>query len=177
MSAPEFSRPVRLKQIDARPVTIAASAEECAQLARRFDLRSVKDLSAELMLEREGDDVLADGHLAAHIVQSCAVSGEDLPVTIEETLRFRFVPAGPEPEPAGDEPIEIEFDSVDRDEIEYRGDGIDLGEAVAQSLALAIDPYAEGPDADAARSAAGLVSDDAPRGPLADALAGLKLKG
>ena len=54
-----------------------------------------------------------------------------------------------------------------------------LGEAIAQTLALAIDPYREGPDADEARKKAGIVSDEdhAPSGPLAEALAGLKKDG
>jgi hypothetical protein len=71
-----------------------------------------------------------------------------------------------------DEEIELEAD--DCDEIEFAGEMFDLGEAVAQSLGLAIDPYAEGPDADAARTAAGIVQEGEVRGPLADLLAGLK---
>ena len=58
-------------------------------------------------------------------------------------------------------------------EIAFEGDDIDLGEAVAETLGLAIDPYARGPDAEAARRAAGLSDEDAPTGPFA-ALAALK---
>ncbi|QYU69205.1 hypothetical protein J4558_03410 [Leptolyngbya sp. 15MV] len=50
----------------------------------------------------------------------------------------------------------------------------DLGEAVAQSLGLAIDPYAVGPEAEAARREAGIASDDVPSGPLAEALRALR---
>ena len=49
---------------------------------------------------------------------------------------------------------------------------IDPGEAVAQSLALAIDPFAEGPGAEEARRRAGILSESA-AGPFA-ALAALK---
>ena len=70
--------------------------------------------------------------------------------------------------------IEIELAADDLDEIEYSGITFDLGEAVAQSLGLAIDPYAEGPNADATRKAAGISSDDEPSGPLAEALKALK---
>ena len=59
------------------------------------------------------------------------------------------------------------------DEIFYEGDSFDLGEAVAQSLALAIDPFACGPDADRVRQEKGLSADDQPSGPFA-ALAALK---
>ena len=48
----------------------------------------------------------------------------------------------------------------------------DLGEAVAQDLALAIDPYAVGPGAERARKEAGLL-DEAAAGPFA-ALEALK---
>ena len=49
---------------------------------------------------------------------------------------------------------------------------LDVGEAVAQSLALAIDPFAVGPDAERARQQAGLL-DEGQAGPFA-ALAALK---
>ena len=64
----------------------------------------------------------------------------------------------------------------DLDEIEYEGDSFDLGEAIAQTLGLAIDPYREGPDADSARRESGIQSDESiqPSGPLAEALAALK---
>jgi uncharacterized metal-binding protein YceD (DUF177 family) len=99
-------------------------------------------------------------------VQSCAVSGEDLAVRIDEPLALRFVPAA---QPEGEE---IELDADELDEIPFEGHVFDLGEAVAQSLALAIDPYATGPEADQVRKEAGLL-DEAASGPFA-ALAALK---
>ncbi|QWC57490.1 DUF177 domain-containing protein [Erythrobacter sp. 3-20A1M] len=174
MSRPEFSRPVRLRQIDSRPVSLTATEEERAALARRFAIRAIDRLEAEIALIRDGDRVIVDGTMTADIVQSCAVSGDDLPVSVEEEFALRFVPAGSfRPPEEGDE-IEIELDSDDCDEVEYEGDSIDLGEAVAQTLALAIDPYAQGSGADEARAVAGIESDETPRGPLADALAALK---
>mgnify|MGYP006139369497 CR=1 FL=1 len=62
----------------------------------------------------------------------------------------RFVPEG-SIEVADDEEIELASDSPD--EIEFDGESFDVGEAVAQSLGLAINPYAEGPRADAVRPA------------------------
>ena len=47
-------------------------------------------------------------------------------------------------------------DASDCDEITYSGDRFDVGEAVAQSLALAIDPFATGPEADRIRTEVGL---------------------
>ena len=67
---------------------------------------------------------------------------------------------------------ELELEEDDLDEIPFEGHTIDLGEAVAQSLALAIDPYATGPQADRVRKEVGL-SDETANGPFA-ALAALK---
>ena len=85
---------------------------------------------------------------------------------IDEPLALRFVPA----RPVEVEELELEADALD--EIEFEGHSFDLGEAVAQSLALAIDPYAIGPEADRVRKEAGLL-DEAASGPFA-ALAALK---
>jgi uncharacterized metal-binding protein YceD (DUF177 family) len=170
MNPPEFSRPVDVRQAQGKAMQLTASAGECAALAERFGLVRIDQLTAELLLNRDGDAVEARGKLDAAIVQSCAVSGDDLPVTISEPLFFRFVPASSEHSP--DEEVELAAD--DCDEIEFEGTMIDPGEAVAQSLALAIDPFAEGPGAEEARRRAGILG-EGEAGPFA-ALAALKKK-
>jgi uncharacterized metal-binding protein YceD (DUF177 family) len=167
-TTPEFSRTIQLRHVDARPHRLEANEAERAALARRFGLVSIGRLEAEVELERKGEIVDAAGTLEADIVQSCAISGEDLPVAIREPLAFRFVPETPAPVSED----EIELESSELDEIPYSGGTFDLAEAVAQSLALAIDPYAVGPDAEAARKEAGLL-DESDAGPFA-ALKGLK---
>ena len=168
MGNPEFSRIIDIRHIEPKPVELMASAEECRALARRFALVSVDRLAATLTLSRDGDAVVARGRLKAAIVQSCAVSAEDLPAKIDEALALRFVP-----ELSGDagDDDEIELSDADCDEIPYEGERIDLGEAVAQSLALSIDPFAVGPDAEKMR-ASGLLGAEK-LSPFA-ALAGLK---
>lgn len=171
MSAPEFSRIVKVRPHPPERLAIEASADERAALARRFGIVSVGALRAEAAFSPDGAAVEARGTLSAALVQTCAVSGEDLAVDIEEPLALRFVAELRRADP--DE--EIELAGEDPDEIEFDGESFDLGEAVAQSLALAIDPYAVGPDADAARREAGIADEAAPRdGPLAEALAKLK---
>lgn len=147
MSTPELSRIVDLRQCDGREFDITARPEECAALAERFSLVRIDALKATLLLRRDGDTVHATGSFEARWVQTCAVSAEDLPVAVCEPLALRFVPAR-EHQPAEED---LEIDSDDPDEIEYSGTQIDLGEAVAQSLALAIDPFATGPAATEAR--------------------------
>jgi uncharacterized metal-binding protein YceD (DUF177 family) len=166
VSAPEFSRPVDRRQLKARPVELVADEAEREALAKRFSLVAIDRLEASVLLWDDGDAVVADGTLSADVVQSCAVSGDDLPVGIEERLDLRFVPERPGSEE------EVELAGADLDEIPFAGDTFDLGEAVAQSLALAIDPYATGPDADRVRREKGLADEDS-SGPFA-ALRALK---
>jgi uncharacterized metal-binding protein YceD (DUF177 family) len=166
----EFARTYDPRLLPGAEQVLTASTEECAALARRFDLVRIDRLEARIMLDKDGVATTAVGRLLADIVQSCAVSGEDLPVSIDEPVSLRFVPEGAPSAP--DEEIELEADELD--EMAYAGSQFDLGEALAQTLALAIDPYAEGPNAEAARKAAGLNEPEA-SGPFA-ALAALKKK-
>lgn len=169
MTAPEFSRIVELDRMGDGTRRIEATAEERAALARRFALVSIARLEADLTLEADGDAVNARGTMVARFVQSCAVSGDDLPVSLTEPLSLRFVrPAAYSPDE------EIELSPEDCDDIEYEGSQFDLGEAVAQSLGLAIDPFATGPNADEVRKRVGLL-DEQSSGPFA-ALAGLRKK-
>jgi uncharacterized metal-binding protein YceD (DUF177 family) len=166
MNATEFSRPIDRRNLTDRPVDLVADEAERQALAKRFGVVTIERLEATVSLEADGDAVVATGTLAADIVQACAVTGDDLPVTIAEPLHLRFVP-----ETAAEEE-EVELEESELDEIPYSGTAFDLGEAVAQSLALAIDPYATGPDADRVRQEKGL-SGEAASGPFA-ALAALK---
>jgi uncharacterized metal-binding protein YceD (DUF177 family) len=165
---PEFSRPWDLRQIDDRPVRLEANEQERAALAQRFEIIAIGTLTATLTLERQAEVVHAHGTLHAEIVQACAVSGEDLKITIEEPLALRFAPE------SSVENEELELAADDLDEMAYSGNVLDLGEAVAQSLGLAIDPYAVGPDAERVRREAGLL-DEGSSGPFA-ALAALRKK-
>ena len=166
MSAPEFSRPVDRRHLPAAPLSLAADEGERKALARRFGLVAIGRLEAEIALEAEGETVAARGALSAEIVQTCAVTGDDLPVSIREPFALRFAPEAPV------SAEELELTREELDEIPYSGTSFDLGEAVAQSLALAIDPFATGPDADRMRKEQGLL-DEAASGPFA-ALAALK---
>ncbi|MGH6785547.1 MAG: YceD family protein [Novosphingobium sp.] len=154
----EFTRLIDLRGIGDSPVRLSATAEERVALARRFELVAVERLEAVVELVPEAGGVDATGRLEAAIVQSCAVSGEDLPVVIAEPVKLRFVPAS-SAAPSPDE--EIELDAAALDEIEFTGTQFDLGEALAQTLALAIDPFAVGPAAEEARRRAGIVGEGA----------------
>jgi len=165
---PEFSRLFDARQLPAAPLRLAADETERAALAQRFGLESIERLEAKVTLEPDDGAVIAQGSVEADIVQICAVSGEPFPTRVAEPVALRFVP-GPV---TGLPEVEIEIDADELDEIPFEGAKFDLGEAIAQSLALAIDPYATGPNADQVREEAGL-ADEAASGPFA-ALAALK---
>lgn len=166
----EFSRPVRIDTIGAVPREIAVEADESerAALARRFDIASLDALTAQAALSVEGGDIRARGRLAAEVVQLCVATNVELPSSINAPfdIAFRRDPPVDAPD-AG-----LELSESECDVTFYEGGAIDLGEAVAETLALAIDPYARAPDADAVLKQMGVLSEGA-AGPFA-ALARLK---
>ena len=148
----EFARLFDAARLPVGEQLLEASEPECAALAKRFGLVAVKRLSARVIMVADGPTVRATGRLEAQVVQSCAVSGEDLPAKIAEPVALHFVPALPPSEE------EVELDAADLDQIEMDGTRFDLGEAIAQGMALGVDPYAEGPGAKEARRKAGILN-------------------
>jgi len=142
---PELARPLALADIPAggRTVHVEASAGERAALARRFRIPGIEALACDFTLRREARGVIAAaGRLAARVVQTCVVTAEDFSAKVEEAFSVRFVPAGDE-RPGGEE---ADFDPEAPDEIPYQAGTLDLGEATAEQLALALDPWPRRPD-------------------------------
>jgi len=138
--AAEFSRPVALDTIGegGRSCHIVASDAECAALARRFGLVALDSLEADVALSpistRQGYSV--EGRFCAKLTQRCVVTLGPLPVRLEETFRLRFAPAD-----EGEDSAEVVVGPDDEDVEPLTGGKIDIGEAVAQSLAVMLDPY------------------------------------
>lgn len=110
---------------------------------------------------------MAQGRVDAIVVQACSVTDEPLPVTVAEEVALRFVT---DQEVAAEDEIELDPDALDT--MAYDGNGVDLGEAAAETMALALDPFPRGPNAAAALRAAGVISEEEAK--PAGALAGLK---
>jgi len=168
---PEFSRTFRLDELGSAPRAVSVSADdgERAALAARFGLIDIERLDAQAELSRDGDVVTATGKLEAVLTQACVASGEPVPARIAEEFTLRFVPAGAEP--SGEE---VELEESELDEIDYEGSAIDLGEAVAQTMALALDPFPRAAGADEKLREAGVLGEE-DAGPFA-ALKALKEK-
>ena len=142
MKAPEFSRPFRLGTVgqSGRHIELRAEAGEREALARRFDLPGIEALSASLDLRPEpGGTIRVRGRLRAALVQHCVVPLEPVPARVDAPLDLRLLPDGEAP---------ADEDPDSPDEIESPGDVADLGEAVAEQLALALDPYPRAPGAE-----------------------------
>jgi uncharacterized metal-binding protein YceD (DUF177 family) len=162
---PEFSRPAVLARLGAEPFRqeIAATEEERAALAQRFDLIAVDRLSAVTELVRRGSDmVLLRATFSAEFVQSCVVSLDPVAGVVSEEFTLLFAP----PE------MEAEAGRTVEDEIAFEplvGNTIDVGEAVAQQFSLALPPFPRSPGA--AIEEAAPAADES--GPIAAALARL----
>jgi uncharacterized metal-binding protein YceD (DUF177 family) len=169
----EFARPVRIDAIGetGRSETVTAHADERAALAARFDLIAIDRLEATAELKRKGEEVFVTGTFAADVVQACVASGAPVPATLAQAFALKFVPA------LAAEGDEVELDAADLDVVAYDGGAVDLGEAVAETMALALDPFPRSADAEAVLRAAGVKREDEVE-PAAGAFAGLAaLKG
>ena len=146
-SASEFSRPVVIEPWPDGGVDVALSADpaERRALARRFDLLELEALRATGRLERHAasGEIRFEGWLEAALVQECVLSLEPVPATLREPIERRWRPVEGPLAPAGPE-----IWRPDDDEVELvTGRTIDLGEMVAEELALALDPYPRAADA------------------------------
>lgn len=167
----DFAHRLPLDQIrDGDRIDLCANDRERAALVERLGLLSLDRLEAHAVLARDGQKVRASGRLKAVLEQACVATGEPCPAHIDEPFDLLFLP---EPRVSGADE-EIELGEADLDTVFHDGSAIDLGDAVADTLALALDPYPRSAGADAALKEAGVLTEEE-AGPFA-ALAALKEK-
>ena len=156
---PEFSHRLAIAKVPAggQALNLLAGAEERAALAARFDLLALHGLSAELQLMPGLEGVVhVTGRLTAELEQACGITLAPVRQSIAEAVAWRLLPEGMEPSDGEDEP----------DDIETEQGVADLGEALAQQLSLAIDPYPRAPGAEMPQG----LGDDGAHGPFAKLL-------
>ena len=167
----DFAHRMPLDQIrDGDRLDLVADADECAVIADRLGLLSLDRLEAHAVLLRDGEKVRVAGRLKAALKQSCVATGEPVPAHVDEPFELIFLP---EPR-SGSADEELELGEADLDTMFHDGAAIDLGGAITDSLALALDPYPRSPSADTALKEAGVLSEEE-AGPFA-ALSALKAK-
>jgi len=155
MTAPEFSRALRIHEIGAplRHETLEATPAECAALAKRFDLIDLDTLTADLAVHRSAGAISVTGRFHATGTQPCIISAEPVPFSLDAPIEVNFRDG------AALADDEIELTDAELDELPLEGDNLDLGELVAQSLALALDPWPRAPADVRAAAARHLISE------------------
>jgi uncharacterized metal-binding protein YceD (DUF177 family) len=167
----ELSRRLRLGRVPPAGATldIEAGTAERDALARRFGIIALPELTASVTLRADGDGQWrVEGRLRALVVQACGISLDPVEQAIDEGFVLRFTT----------QPEEIDRDSgeliVGSEAAEPLHDNaLDLGEIVADQLALAIDPFPRKPGVELADILPSAPPIEAGEGPFA-ALAALK---
>ncbi|GAB5470958.1 MAG: DUF177 domain-containing protein [Rhodospirillales bacterium] len=146
---PEFSRPFSLARLGAGRETqsLSASDAECAAVAERLGLVSLRSLSAEVTVTANPTAGVVDvgGALQARFTRLCVVTLKPFEQTLQEPLAQRYSLDSA----SGDVPVEIHPDAPDP----LPDEGLDLGEEVVQHLSLVLDPYPRAPGAELPDSA------------------------
>jgi len=140
----EFSRMIAADQIGPQQIEreIVANAAERARLAERFGLLALDRLTATLGLKRgRGGVIEVRGRFEADVVQACVVTLEPVRARLDERFSVAFGTGGAA---AGEVVIGLGEEDPPEELTEGR---IDLGETVAQQLAVALDPYPHAPGA------------------------------
>jgi len=152
-----FAHHLRLDQIrEGQRLDLAADDKERRSIASRLALSGLDRLDAHVTLFREGPRVRAQGRLVATLEQSCVITSDPVAAHVDEPFTLMFMP---EPETRGiDE--ELELGEEDCDVVFYDGAAIDLGSAIADTLALSIDPYPRSASAEAALKEAGVLTEE-----------------
>lgn len=142
MVRPEFSRPVLVDTIPnaGMRMEIEADPAERQALATRFGILGIASLRASLRLKAMAGGTLfrVDGHVSAQVTQACVVTLEPVEQGVEEDFTITFG-AGATSDMMS---LEVDLDLEDDDPPDPVVDGaIDVGETVAEHLALALDPF------------------------------------
>jgi len=125
---------------DGKAFSISATEAERDQLVERFKIVDLDSLEAaiEVCRQRHGDGIEIKGNLKAALTQQCVVTLGDVPETIDEDFELLLV--SPEQADAFDEDeVYADPEAPDYDALE--GDTVYLGEVVAQTLSVLMNPY------------------------------------
>ena len=167
--ATEFTRPIELSRLSRgeQRFEISANAAERAALTRRFGLVGLDKLEAVVRLGRiAGGLVRLEAELDADVVQTCVVTLDPVRNHVSEGFTVLYG--------EGAEAREVTLDGEAETIEPIVGGMIDIGEAVAQQLSLALDPFPHKPGVSTVNLSAG--SDAPPPGSPFNVLARLRNK-
>jgi uncharacterized metal-binding protein YceD (DUF177 family) len=138
---PELHRPLRADEVGPQGASllVEANGAECKAVAERLGVPEIHSLTCRFELANgPGGRIDATGDLRARLTRVCVVSLDPFETELAERFRVDFVEEGTE---ADEDPESV-------DEIPMPGGVLDLGEAVVEQLALALDPYPRKPGAE-----------------------------
>ena len=156
MGSLEYSHPVPLETLGTSPkqISLAVGEHERAALAKRFELVSIESFTADVTVRRVPGSLLVEvkGTFAADIVQSCVITEAPVAEQVREAFSVHFGP-----ETYNEAEVDFELDDEDPPEL-IENDVIELGEWIAQLLAIEMNPYPKAPGA----KLEGFVDEDEP---------------
>lgn len=150
----EFSHVVQVDRVGPEGILLQLSANPAQResLARQLKIPAVLHLTAQV---RVVPDPAQDGHFLlkgqfeAEVEQTCVVSLEPVRQRVGESFLRRFatsVPMEPATDPGEDDAEWLDPEADDPPD-PLRDGTVDIGEVVAEALALVLDPYPRKPGA------------------------------
>jgi uncharacterized metal-binding protein YceD (DUF177 family) len=146
MSDVPFSRPITASDVpDAGThVTLTATPEERAAVAKLLKLPEIKALQAELDVKPAlGGGIRVTGEVTAGVVQTCVATLEPFDAEVREEVDVRYATDATPVEAGGEH--EADLDAPDA----LIGGAADLGTLAVEHLALGLDPYPRKPGLEA----------------------------
>lgn len=125
---------------EAKSFELAATAEQLAEVTERFDLVAIKTMTATVSISSKGPEegILIEGKVRSELVQRCITSLADVPEVVDVPFSLLLV----DPETA--DRMDADESYLDAEQPEYdalEGDTVDIGEIIAQTVAISMNPY------------------------------------
>jgi len=144
---PPYSEPLRLHMIGAGLTRdLTPDAEAVKRIIKALDLQSLENFTASITLIPTVSGWRMEGRVVADAVQTCGLTLEPLPVTVNRKFTVNLIEAVVrDDQDEEDQEIDIELDDSTPDEVE---DGrVDLGMYAVEQLSLSLDPFPRKPGA------------------------------
>lgn len=122
-------------------LTLEADAHARTAIAERFSWLELSSLKAEIMMKKIAAGAYhVSGHIEAHIIQNCRLTGEAVPERLVITVDERFVEAVQTHDVMEIDPLATSVDIIE-------GNMLPLGEMIAQLTGLEASLWPETKDA------------------------------
>lgn len=158
-----FTLPADEIEKEPRAYSVRATSDELKAVAERFGLLAAESLEADITVQAKGHDgnagIFIAGEVRAKVIQKCIVSLDPVPETISTPLELLLV----SPEVA--DKMDADENYLDADAPEYdalEGPDVAVGDIVAQTVAVSMNPYPRAENAVADTGNNAHVSIDAP---------------